>query len=159
MIDGAAVRKVLEHVDDAVSLGARVEIGGTPAPDLGPNFVTPALLSGVTPQMAVFREETFGPVAPLLRFDTFEQAMRLANDTPFGLASYVFSRDMGRIMGAMEALEFGIVGVNTGLISASEAPFGGVKLSGLGREGGREGIEDYLETKYVCLGGLEAAPC
>lgn len=159
LIDHAAVRKVLEHVEDAVALGARVETGGTPARDLGPNFVTPALLSGVTPEMAVFREETFGPVAPLLRFESFEEAMRLANDTPFGLASYVFTRDMGRVMGAMEALEFGMVGVNTGLISAAEAPFGGVKLSGLGREGGREGIEDYLETKYVCLGGLENAPC
>ncbi|MGR3378965.1 NAD-dependent succinate-semialdehyde dehydrogenase [Salipiger abyssi] len=159
MIDMAAVRKVLEHVDDAVSLGARLDTGGRRASELGAHFVTPALLSGVTPEMAVFREETFGPVAPLLRFDSFAEAMRLANDTPFGLASYVFSRDMARILGAMEALEFGMVGVNTGLISAAEAPFGGVKMSGLGREGGREGIEDYLETKYVCLGGLEAAPC
>jgi len=121
---------------------------------LGHSFFEPTILANVTPQMAVAREETFGPVAPLFRFKTEEDAVRLANDTEFGLASYFYSRDIGRVWRVAEALESGIVGINTGIISTEVAPFGGVKESGVGREGSKYGIEDFLEIKYMCMGGI-----
>ena len=128
--------------------------GGRPRPDLAPWSVEPVVLEGVRPGMQCWREETFGPVAPVFRFKTEAEAIALANATEFGLASYFYSRDIGRIFRVAEALESGMVGVNTGLISTAEAPFGGVKLSGLGREGSRYGIEEFTEIKYVCLGGI-----
>ena len=118
-------------------------------------FYSPTVLSNVSPDMRLAREEIFGPVAPVFKFDTEAQAIEMANDTEFGLASYFYSRDVGRIFRVGEALEYGMVGVNTGLISTAEVPFGGVKQSGLGREGARQGMDDYLETKYLCLGGLD----
>jgi succinate-semialdehyde dehydrogenase/glutarate-semialdehyde dehydrogenase len=121
---------------------------------LGQTLFEPTVLAGVTPQMKVAREETFGPLAPLFRFETDEQAIQLANDTEFGLASYFYSRDIGRIWRAAEGLECGMVGINTGLISNEVAPFGGVKQSGLGREGSHYGIEEFVEVKYLCFGGL-----
>ena len=121
---------------------------------LGQTFFEPTVLAGVTPQMKVAREETFGPLAPLFQFETDEQAIQLANDTEFGLASYFYSRDIGRIWRAAERLECGMVGINTGLISNEVAPFGGVKQSGLGREGSHYGIEEFVEVKYLCFGGL-----
>jgi succinate-semialdehyde dehydrogenase/glutarate-semialdehyde dehydrogenase len=153
LIDQAAVEKVEEHIQDAVSHGARVLLGGN-RHSLGQTFFEPTVLAGVTPQMKVAREETFGPLAPLFRFDTDEQAIQMANDTEFGLASYFYSRDIGRIWRAAEGLESGMVGINTGLISNEVAPFGGVKQSGLGREGSHYGIEEFLEVKYLCFGGL-----
>ncbi len=155
LINPAAVEKVNEHIADAVQLGARVLLGGKPHA-LGNNFFTPTILTDVPRQAKIFHEETFGPVAPLIRFNSEAEAIELANDTPFGLASYFYSRDIGRIMRVAEALEYGIVGINEGLISTEVAPFGGVKNSGLGREGSKYGIEDYLEIKYLCLGGLES---
>ncbi len=149
LIDEKAVAKVNEHLSDATAKGAKVLIGGE---SLGGNFIAPAVVADVTPQMLVSREETFGPLAPLIRFSTEEEAIRLANDTEFGLASYFYSRDVGRVWRVGEKLEYGIVGINTGLISTAEAPFGGVKQSGLGREGSKYGIEDYLEIKYLCMG-------
>ena len=122
---------------------------------VGERFYEPTVLTGATGDMLCAREETFGPVAPLFRFETEEEAVRLANDTEFGLAAYFYSRDVGRIFRVAEALEYGMVGINTGLISTAEVPFGGVKQSGLGREGSRHGIEDYLEIKYLCLGGID----
>ncbi|ACB96900.1 NAD-dependent succinate-semialdehyde dehydrogenase [Beijerinckia indica] len=154
LIDQAALTKVDAHVADAVSLGASVILGGAPHP-LGGTFYEPTILADVPPKARIFHEETFGPVAPLFRFRTEEEAVTLANDTPFGLASYFYSRDIGRIMRVAEGLEYGIVGINEGLISTEVAPFGGVKNSGIGREGSKYGIEDYLEIKYLCLGGLE----
>ncbi|WP_366919533.1 NAD-dependent succinate-semialdehyde dehydrogenase [Hydrocarboniphaga sp.] len=151
LIDDKAVAKVREHIADAVSHGARVVTGGTPHA-LGGRFFTPTVLAGVTQAMAISREETFGPVAPVFRFETEDEVIAQANDTPFGLASYFYARDIGRVWRVAERIEAGIVGVNTGLISTELAPFGGVKLSGLGREGSRYGIDDYLEIKYVCLG-------
>jgi succinate-semialdehyde dehydrogenase/glutarate-semialdehyde dehydrogenase len=121
---------------------------------LGGNFFQPTVLSGVTSKMRIFREETFGPVAPLLRFASEKEAISMANDTEFGLAAYFYTRDVGRVFRVAEALEYGIVGINEGIISTETAPFGGVKQSGLGREGSKYGIEDYVEIKYVCLGGL-----
>jgi succinate-semialdehyde dehydrogenase/glutarate-semialdehyde dehydrogenase len=153
LIDQAAVAKIEDHIQDAVSQGARVLLGGK-RHALGQTFFEPTVLAGVTPQMKVAREETFGPLAPLFRFDTDEQAIQLANDTEFGLASYFYSRDIGRIWRAAEGLECGMVGINTGLISNEVAPFGGVKQSGLGREGSRYGIEEFVEVKYLCFGGL-----
>jgi succinate-semialdehyde dehydrogenase/glutarate-semialdehyde dehydrogenase len=150
LIDEKAVAKVREHIEDAVSKGARVVTGGKPHA-LGGRFFTPTVLSGVTQQMAIAREETFGPVAPVFRFETEDDVIAMANDTPFGLASYFYARDIGRVWRVAERIEAGIVGVNTGLISTELAPFGGVKLSGLGREGSRYGIDDYLEIKYVCM--------
>jgi succinate-semialdehyde dehydrogenase/glutarate-semialdehyde dehydrogenase len=123
---------------------------------LGGTFFEPTLMVDVTPDMAVAREETFGPLAPIFRFETEEQAIRMANDTEFGLASYFYSRDIGRVWRVSEGLEYGMVGVNTGLISTTVAPFGGMKESGIGREGSKYGIEDYLEVKYLCLGGIGA---
>jgi succinate-semialdehyde dehydrogenase/glutarate-semialdehyde dehydrogenase len=153
LIDEKAVEKVEEHIADAVKKGARIIAGGKRHP-LGGTFFEPTILADVTPQMAVAREETFGPVAPLFRFKTDEEAIRMSNDTEFGLAAYFYSRDIGRIWRVAEGVEYGIVGINTGIISTEVAPFGGVKESGIGREGSKYGIEDYLEVKYMCLGGI-----
>jgi succinate-semialdehyde dehydrogenase / glutarate-semialdehyde dehydrogenase len=153
LIDMKAVEKVEEHIADAVKKGATVILGGK-RHSLGHSFFEPTILANVTPQMAVAREETFGPVAPLFRFNTEEDAVRLANDTEFGLAAYFFSRDIGRVWRVAEQLESGIVGINTGIISTEVAPFGGVKESGIGREGSKYGIEDFLEIKYLCMGGI-----
>jgi succinate-semialdehyde dehydrogenase/glutarate-semialdehyde dehydrogenase len=150
LIDDTAVAKVEEHIDDAVRRGARVRLGGRRS-SLGGRFFEPTVLTGVTAEMLVAREETFGPVAPLFRFDTDEDAIAQANDTPFGLAAYFYGRDVSRVWRMAEALEAGMVGINTGLISTEVAPFGGVKESGLGREGSRYGIEEYLEMKYLCF--------
>ena len=154
LIDAKAVAKVEEHIADALAKGARVLAGGGKHV-LGGLFFQPTVLADVTPAMAVAREETFGPVAPLFRFKDEQEAIQMSNDTEFGLASYFYGRDIGRIWRVAEALEYGIVGINTGLISTAEAPFGGVKESGLGREGSKYGIEDYLEVKYLCLGGID----
>lgn len=151
MIDDRALNKVDEHIADALALGARVEVGGS-RHSLGGRFYEPTVLSNVTPEMKVCREETFGPLAPVISFADEAEVIHLANDTEFGLASYFYARDLGRVWRVAEALEAGIVGVNTGLISTEVAPFGGVKSSGLGREGSKYGIDDYVETKYVCMG-------
>ena len=153
LIDDIAVEKVEEHIRDATSKGATVVVGGH-RHALGGRFFEPTILTGVTPAMAIASEETFGPVAPLFRFKTEEDAIALANDTQFGLAAYFFGRDIARVWRVAEALEYGIVGINTGLISTEVAPFGGVKESGLGREGSKYGIEEYLEIKYLCFGGI-----
>lgn len=155
LIDTAALEKVEAHVADAVEKGARILVGGR-RHERGGTFFQPTVLTGITRQMRVMREETFGPVAPLLRFETEEEAIALANATESGLAAYFYSRDIGRVFRVAEALEFGMVGVNTGAISNEVAPFGGVKQSGIGREGSHYGIEEYLEVKYVCLGGIDA---
>jgi succinate-semialdehyde dehydrogenase/glutarate-semialdehyde dehydrogenase len=154
LIDQAAVEKVEEHIQDAVSKGGRVLLGGK-RHALGQTFFEPTVLADITPKMKVASEETFGPVAPLFRFQTDEQAIEMANDTEFGLASYFYSRDIGRIWRAAEGLECGMVGINTGLISNEVAPFGGVKQSGLGREGSHYGIEEFLDIKYLCFGGID----
>ena len=153
LVDAAAVAKVQEHVDDALAHGAKVIAGGR-RHALGGNFFEPTVLSDATRDMKIFREETFGPVAPLFRFSTEQEAIEMANDTEFGLASYFYGRDIARVWRVAEALDFGMVGVNEGLISTELAPFGGMKESGLGREGSRYGIDDYLEIKYVCMGGI-----
>ena len=153
LIDMKAVEKVEEHIADAVKKGAKVVAGGK-RHALGHSFFEPTILVNVTTDMAVTREETFGPVAPLFRFKTEEEAIRLANDTEFGLAAYFYARDLGRVWRVADAIETGIVGINTGLISTEVAPFGGVKESGLGREGSKYGIEDFLEVKYMCMGGI-----
>ncbi|HSF46799.1 MAG TPA: NADP-dependent succinate-semialdehyde dehydrogenase [Burkholderiales bacterium] len=153
LIDRAALAKVEEHITDALAKGAKVVLGGKPHA-LGGTFFEPTVLAEVTPSMQLAREETFGPVAPLFRFKTEEEAVRLANDTEFGLASYFYSRDLARVWRVSEALEYGMVGVNTGIVSNEVAPFGGMKQSGLGREGSKYGIEEYLEVKYVCLGAI-----
>ena len=153
LINQAAVAKVKEHVADALAKGAKVLIGGKPHA-LGGNFYEPTLLRDVTKDMLIQREETFGPVAPLFRFKTEEEAIQLANDTEFGLACYFYTRDIGRIWRVGEALEYGIVGINEGIISTAEAPFGGVKESGIGREGSSHGMEEYVEMKYMLMGGL-----
>ena len=154
LIDAKAVAKVEEHIADALAKGARLLAGGGKHA-LGGLFFQPTVLADVTPAMLVAKEETFGPVAPLFRFRDEAEAIHMANDTEFGLASYFYGRDIGRIWRVAEALEYGIVGINTGLISTAEAPFGGVKESGLGREGSKYGIEDYLEVKYLCMGGID----
>ena len=154
LIDEQGLAKVEEHVADAVAKGAKVVAGGKRS-TLGGRFYEPTLLTGVTNDMKVSREETFGPVAPLFRFKDEAEAIALANATEFGLASYFFARDVGRVFRVAEAIESGMVGVNTGIISNEVAPFGGVKQSGLGREGSKYGIEDYLEIKYVCLAGIQ----
>ena len=154
LIDENAVRKVEEHISDAVGKGARVLTGGH-RHALGGTFFQPTVLVGATRQMAVAREETFGPVAPLFRFETEAEAIRMANDTEFGLAAYFYTRDLTRAFRVSEGLEYGMVGLNTGLISTEVAPFGGVKESGMGREGSKYGIEDYLSVKYVCIGGIQ----
>ncbi len=153
LINEKAVEKVEEHVADAIAHGAKLVLGGK-RHALGGTFYEPTILTGVTAQMMVAREETFGPVAPLFRFKTEAEAISLANDTEFGLAAYFYTRDLGRAWRVSEALEYGMVGVNTGLISTAEAPFGGWKQSGIGREGSSHGITDYTEIKYVCVAGL-----
>ncbi len=155
LIDENAVAKVEEHVADAVARGGRIALGGK-RHALGGTFFEPTVIADVTPQMLVAREETFGPVAPVFRFKTEQEAIRMANDTEFGLASYFYTRDLARSWRVSEALEYGIVGINTGLISTEVAPFGGVKESGSGREGSKYGIHDYTELKYVCVGGVTA---
>ncbi|MBR2514489.1 MAG: NAD-dependent succinate-semialdehyde dehydrogenase [Halomonas sp.] len=150
LIDENAVKKVSEHVHDAVDNGAELLLGGHPHP-LGGNFFTPTLISFATDKMKVAHEETFGPLAAVFPFDDEETAIEMANDTEYGLASYFYSRDLARVWRVAEALEYGMVGINTGLISNAAAPFGGVKASGLGREGGHQGLEEYLETKYLCI--------
>ncbi|WP_020202436.1 MULTISPECIES: NAD-dependent succinate-semialdehyde dehydrogenase [Cupriavidus] len=154
LINQDAVAKVEQHIADAVGKGARVLSGGK-RHRLGGTFFEPTVLAGVTPAMLVAREETFGPLAPLFRFGSDQEVIDMANDTEFGLASYFYSRDIGRVWRVAEALEYGMVGINTGLISNEVAPFGGVKQSGLGREGSSYGIEEYLETKYLCMGGVD----
>ncbi len=151
LIDAQAMAKVEAHVADALAKGAKLVVGGT---RLGERFYTPTVLAEVTSDMLCAREETFGPVAPVFRFKTEAEAIQLANATEFGLASYFYSRDVGRIFRVGEALEYGMVGINTGLISTAEVPFGGVKQSGLGREGAHHGIDDYVEIKYLCLGDI-----
>ncbi|ADG18149.1 succinic semialdehyde dehydrogenase [Paraburkholderia atlantica] len=153
LINEDAVLKVEEHISDALAKGARVVAGGK-RHKLGGFFFEPTVLTDVPHDALVFSEETFGPVAPLFRFETETEAISLANDTPFGLASYIYARDVGRIFRVVEDLEFGMVGVNEGMISTEVAPFGGVKTSGLGREGSKYGVDDYLEIKYVALGGI-----
>lgn len=153
LINMAAVQKVEQHIADAVDKGARILSGGK-VHSLGGTFFEPTVLSDVTGEMLLASEETFGPVAPLFRFVDEDDVIRLANDTEFGLAAYFYSADLARVFRVAEALEYGMIGVNTGLISTAEAPFGGVKLSGLGREGSKYGIEDFTELKYVCLGGI-----
>ena len=153
LIDDAAVEKVESHIRDAQGKGAKVLVGGH-RHALGGRFFEPTILTDVTPLMAVAREETFGPVAPLFRFKTEAEAISLANDTEFGLAAYFYGRDIARIWRVAEALEYGIVGINTGLISTEVAPFGGVKESGLGREGSKYGMEEFVEIKYMCFGGI-----
>src|ERR1700688_3157702 len=154
LIDKNAVEKVEDHISDAVTNGARVLLGGK-RHSLGGTFFEPTVLADVTSAMKVAREETFGPVAPLFRFYKDEDAVQFSNDTEFGLASYFYSRDIGRIWRVAEGLEYGMVGINTGLISTEVVPFGGVKQSGLGREGSHYGIDDFLEVKYLCFGGLD----
>ncbi|WEK57187.1 MAG: NAD-dependent succinate-semialdehyde dehydrogenase [Candidatus Brevundimonas phytovorans] len=151
LIDAKAIKKVEEHIADALAKGATVATGGE-RHALGGTFFQPTVLSGVTSDMLICKEETFGPVAPVVRFETEEEGLALANATEFGLAGYFYARDMGRVWRVAEAMETGMIGVNTGLISTEVAPFGGIKQSGLGREGSRHGIEDYLELKYICMG-------
>lgn len=150
LIDEAGLKKVEDHVADAVGKGARVMIGGKRS-DLGGTFFQPTVLTGVTRGMKVLSEETFGPVAPIVGFDTIEEGIALANDTEFGLAAYFYARDISTVWKVAEEIESGMVGINTGLVSTAEAPFGGIKSSGLGREGSKYGIEDFLEIKYLCL--------
>jgi succinate-semialdehyde dehydrogenase/glutarate-semialdehyde dehydrogenase len=154
LIDAKAVAKVEEHIADALAKGAQIALGGR-RHALGGLFFEPTILTGVTPQMLVAREETFGPVAPLFKFEGEAQAIAMANDTEFGLAAYLYTRDLARSWRVSEALEYGIVGLNTGIISTEMAPFGGVKESGIGREGSRYGILDYTEMKYVCIGAVD----
>ena len=153
LINADALRKVEDHVADALQRGARVVTGGKPHA-LGGNFYEPTILADVPRTADIFRDETFGPVAPLFRFFTEDQAVEMANDTEFGLAAYFYTRDVGRVFRVAEGIEAGIIGINEGIISTEVAPFGGVKSSGLGREGSKYGIEDYLEVKYLCLGGV-----
>ena len=154
LIDAKAIAKIEEHVADARAKGGEVLAGGR-RHALGGLFYEPTVVAGATAEMLVAKEETFGPLAPIFAFDTEAEVIGLANDTEFGLAAYFYSRDIGRIMRVAERLESGMVGVNTGLISTAEVPFGGVKQSGLGREGSKYGIEEFLEIKYVCLGGID----
>ena len=153
LIDMQGFDKVVRHVADARDRGAEVLLGGSPH-ELGGQFFSPTVLAGITDAMAMSYEETFGPVAGISRFSTEEEAVRKANDTPYGLSSYFYSRDMGRIWRVSEALEYGILGINTGVVSTEVAPFGGMKESGIGREGSKYGIDDWLETKYLCMGGI-----
>jgi succinate-semialdehyde dehydrogenase/glutarate-semialdehyde dehydrogenase len=154
MIDAAAVEKVEEHIADALAKGAKILIGGS-THALGGSFFEPTVLVGATSDMMVAREEIFGPVAPIFRFDDEDEAIALANDTEFGLAAYFYTRDNGRVWRVSEKLEYGIVGVNSGVISTEVAPFGGVKESGIGREGSRYGIDDFIELKYVRIGEID----
>jgi succinate-semialdehyde dehydrogenase/glutarate-semialdehyde dehydrogenase len=154
LINAEALAKVEDHVSDAVDKGARVLIGGKRHPR-GGLFFEPTVLADAIPSMKITREETFGPVAPLYRFRNDSEAVAMANDTSYGLAAYFYSRDVGRIFRAAEALEYGIIGINSGMISTEVAPFGGMKESGIGREGGKYGINEFLETKYLCMGGMQ----
>lgn len=154
LINQKAANDVIGFIDDAVDKGANVLIGGQ-RNDIGDCFINPTILTNVDKSMRVYKEEIFGPVAPILKFKTEEEAIKIANDTEFGLACYFYSRDVGRIWRVGEALEYGIVGVNEGIISNEMAPFGGVKESGQGREGSKYGLDDYLEIKYMCLGGID----
>jgi succinate-semialdehyde dehydrogenase/glutarate-semialdehyde dehydrogenase len=154
LINEDAVAKVEEHLADAVAKGARVVLGGN-RHARGGSFFEPTVIADVPASAKISKEETFGPVAPVFRFETEEEAVRLANDTEFGLASYFFARDLGRIFRVAEALEYGMVGINSGLISTELAPFGGVKESGLGREGSRHGVEEFTEIKYMLMAGLD----
>jgi succinate-semialdehyde dehydrogenase/glutarate-semialdehyde dehydrogenase len=154
LIDDKAVAKVEEHIADALAKGAAIATGGR-RHALGGRFFEPTVLTGVTPEMAISREETFGPVAPLFRFATEQEAIALANDTEFGLAAYFYGRDIGRIWRVAEALESGMIGINTGIISTEVAPFGGIKQSGLGREGSKYGMDEFVEIKYLCIGGIQ----
>lgn len=154
LIDMHAVDKVESHIEDALSKGGKILTGGR-RHDLGGTFFQPTVVAEATAQMRIAREETFGPVAPLFRFETEEQAIQMANDTEFGLASYFYSRDMGRIWRVSEGLEYGMVAVNTGILSTAVAPFGGIKQSGIGREGSKYGMDEYIEIKYLCMGGID----
>lgn len=154
LIDMAAVEKVEEHIQDALEKGARIIAGGE-RHELGGSFFQPTVIADVNTQMKVAREETFGPLAPLFRFKTDEEAVHLANDTEFGLAAYFYSRDIGRIWRVAEQLEYGIVGINAGIISTEVAPFGGMKESGVGREGSHYGLDEFMEVKYLCMGGID----
>jgi succinate-semialdehyde dehydrogenase/glutarate-semialdehyde dehydrogenase len=153
LIDKAAVAKMEEHIADAIAKGGKIVAGGHPH-KLGHTFFEPTIITGATQDMLIAKEETFGPLAPVIKFDTDADAIRMANDTEFGLAAYFYARDLRRVWRVAEAIEAGIVGINTGIISTAVAPFGGVKQSGLGREGSKYGIDDYLEIKYLCLGGI-----
>jgi len=155
MINARAVEKIERHIDDAVSKGARVLAGGKRLTELGPNYYAPTVLADATGEMQLSCEETFGPVAPLFRFEDEAEVIRVANDTPFGLAAYFYSQDVRRIDRVSRRLEAGIVGINEGAISNAAAPFGGVKESGYGREGSKYGLDDYLSIKYLCQGGLD----
>ncbi|WP_133647136.1 NAD-dependent succinate-semialdehyde dehydrogenase [Paraburkholderia flava] len=155
MINARAVDKIARHVDDAITQGARVLTGGQRLPELGPNYYAPTVLADTTPAMQLSCEETFGPIVPLFRFDDEADAIRAANDTPFGLAAYFYTQDVRRIDRVARRLEAGIVGINEGALASEAAPFGGVKESGYGREGSKYGLDDYLSIKYLCQGGLE----
>jgi succinate-semialdehyde dehydrogenase/glutarate-semialdehyde dehydrogenase len=155
MINARAVAKIEEHIADAVAKGARVVVGGERVRrDDGPNYVAPTVLTGATPAMRLAQEETFGPVVPIFRFGDESEVVRLANDTPYGLAAYFYSRDIARVWRVADALEAGVIGINEGAVAAEAAPFGGVKESGYGREGSRYGLDDYLHVKYLCQGNL-----
>jgi succinate-semialdehyde dehydrogenase/glutarate-semialdehyde dehydrogenase len=154
LIDAAALAKVEAHVEDAVARGAHVLTGGARHP-LGGTFYQPTVLAGILPAMRFSCEETFGPVVGISRFSREADALRLANDTPTGLAMYAYTRDVGRLWRTIDRAEYGVIGMNTGLVSNATAPFGGMKESGLGREGGHQGLDEWLETKYVCLGGVD----
>jgi succinate-semialdehyde dehydrogenase/glutarate-semialdehyde dehydrogenase len=153
LIDLPGIEKVQRHVVDARERGAELLLGGE-RHELGAQFFQPTVMTGITDAMAMSNEETFGPVAGISRFATEQEAVAKANDTPFGLSAYFYSRDMGRIWRVSEALEYGILGINTGVVSTEVAPFGGVKESGIGREGSKYGIDEWLETKYLCMGGV-----
>jgi succinate-semialdehyde dehydrogenase/glutarate-semialdehyde dehydrogenase len=154
LINEGAANDVLAFIEDAVAKGASVAVGGGRS-EQGVCFIQPTVLTNVSPDMRVFSEEIFGPVAPLFKFKTEEEAIEMANDTEFGLACYFYARDIGRIWRVAEGLEYGIVGINEGIISNEAAPFGGVKESGQGREGSKYGLDDYLEIKYMCMGGID----
>lgn len=153
LIDDAAVAKVREHIDDALNKGAKIATGGK-SHELGGLFFEPTVVTEVTSEMRVAKEETFGPLAPLFRFTTEEDVIQMANDTEYGLAAYFYSRDLGRVWRVAEALEYGMVAINTGILSNEAAPFGGIKQSGIGREGAKYGLDDYMETKYMLMGGI-----
>jgi succinate-semialdehyde dehydrogenase/glutarate-semialdehyde dehydrogenase len=153
LIEDSAVEKVERHIADALAKGATLLAGGK-RHSRGGRFFEPTVLANVTTKMAVAREETFGPVAPLFRFKTEDEAVQMANDTEFGLAAYFYTRDIGRVWRVSEALEYGLVGVNAGVIATAEVPFGGMKESGIGREGSKYGLEEFMEVKYVCMGGI-----
>ncbi|MBT3409068.1 MAG: aldehyde dehydrogenase family protein, partial [Halieaceae bacterium] len=157
LIEPKALLKVDAMVQDAVADGASLALGGRAMPELGPNFYQPTILANVTNDMRVFREEIFGPVAPVLRFNDETEAIAMANDTEYGLAAYLYTNDLGRVWRISEAIEYGMVGVNEVAITSELIPFGGVKESGLGREGSHYGIDDYVEVKYICMGGIAQA--